>query len=98
MKVEDFKNAEIEQRSNRVALKLGAARPVDIWHTEGFIESKEEALRAAALFRAAYQIQKELKHLVRLLEPLEKNIGFNALELVSLNGARAALKLSEKLD
>lgn len=46
----------------------------------------------AALFSAAPDMARELAHLVRLLEPLEKDGGLDVPGLATLNGARAALR------
>lgn len=56
---------------------------------------RSEALRAAALFRSSFRLLKELKHLVRLLEPLEKEGALNVPGLATLNGARLAISQAE---
>jgi hypothetical protein len=45
----------------------------------------------ALLIAAAPDLYRELAHLVRLLEPLERNGGMNVPGLASLNGARSAI-------
>ncbi len=47
------------------------------------------------LFAAAPKLLKELKHLVRYLEPLERDGGLNVPGLATLNGARAAIAEAE---
>jgi hypothetical protein len=54
--------------------------------------SEEEAEAVAALMHAAPDLFKELTHLVRLLEPLEKEGSLDVPGLATLNGARAALR------
>lgn len=49
----------------------------------------------ARLFAAAPELLRELKHLVRLLEPLERDGGLNVPGLATLNGARAAIAKAE---
>lgn len=46
----------------------------------------------AKLVAAAPELLKELMHLVRLLEPVEKNGGLDVPGLATLNGAREAIK------
>lgn len=46
----------------------------------------------ARIFAAAQDMARELHHLVRLLEPLEKDGGLEVPGLATLNGARAALR------
>jgi hypothetical protein len=47
--------------------------------------------------KALESCQKELAHLVRLMEPIEKEGGFDIPGLATLNGARAALAKAESL-
>lgn len=47
---------------------------------------------ALPLMLAAPDMARELMHLVRLLEPLERDSGLNVPGLATLNGARAALR------
>jgi hypothetical protein len=49
----------------------------------------DEVLRVIA---AAPDVARELRHLVRLMEPLEREGGLGIPGLATLNGARAALK------
>lgn len=103
MKVEDLHKFQVRttSTSDKAILFSNGFAPVDIWcfdvpeEAGGYFDSKTEALKAAALFRAAYQLKKELRHLVLLIEPLEKYGGLNIPGLATLNGARAALELSE---
>jgi hypothetical protein len=46
--------------------------------------------------RASDGVVKELKHLIRLMEPLEREGGFNIPGLATLNGAREALRKLEE--
>lgn len=50
-----------------------------------------DAAANARLIAAAPDLLKELQHLVRLLQPLEENGGFNVPGLATLNGARLAI-------
>jgi len=47
------------------------------------------------LVLAAPTLYHELRHLVRLLEPLERDGGLDVPGLATLNGARRALKMAE---
>ena len=59
----------------------------------GFTHDVSEAMaELAALEESHAYLAKELRHLVRLLEPLERDGGLNVPGLATLNGARAALK------
>lgn len=49
----------------------------------------------AALITAAPELHRELAHLVRLLEPMEREGTLNIPGLATLNGARAALAKAE---
>jgi len=49
----------------------------------------------ARFFAAAPTLYHELRHLVRLLEPLERDGGLDVPGLATLNGARRALKMAE---
>lgn len=55
----------------------------------------EEAEANARLIAAAPELLHEIKHLVRLLEPLEQDGTLNVPGLASLNGARAAIAKAE---
>lgn len=44
------------------------------------------------------RLYKELKHLVKLLEPLEQSGGLQVPGLATLNGARAALKEADDIE
>lgn len=46
----------------------------------------------AKLIAAAPELLRELKHLVRLMEPIEKEGGLNIPGLATLNGARLAIQ------
>ena len=50
------------------------------------------------LLAAAKDLQRELAHLVRLMEPKEREGGFDIPGLATLNGARAALAKARKAD
>ena len=67
MKVEDLHKTKIEQRSNRTVLKLDGY-PVDIWHNEGYFDNEQEGIKAAALFRASYQMQEAIKAAIAWFE------------------------------
>lgn len=64
-------------------------------NTEAQGISFAEAQANAALIRAAPELYTELRHLVRLMEPLEDRGLLNIPGLATLNGARAALKKAE---
>ena len=87
MKVEDLHKTKIEQRSNRTVLKLDGY-PVDIWHNEGYFDNEQEGIKAAALFRASYQMQEAIRAVLRT-EPHEADGGR------SLAYLHEALALSE---
>lgn len=52
----------------------------------------EDGREVGALIAAAPDMARELRHLVRLLEPKERDGGLDVPGLATLNGARAALK------
>jgi hypothetical protein len=64
------------------------------YSTEGryLVPQFKDAMGEGALIAAAPDLYRELAHLVRLLEPLEKEGGLDVPGLATLNGARAALK------
>ena len=99
MNIEDLHKTIIQKEGNGEGYELTYICPE--WGDQTFIghahfdSDNEQAKKGAALFRASFKLQKELRHLVRLIEPLEKNGGLNIPGLATLNGARAALALSE---
>lgn len=58
-------------------------------------EAVEEGRENARLIAAAPELLTELKHVIRLLEPLENNGNLNVPGLATLNGARAAIAKAE---
>jgi hypothetical protein len=48
------------------------------------------------MYEAGQALHKELAHLVRLLEPLEKDGGLDVPGLATLNGARKALEMGHR--
>ena len=68
MRVEDLSKCEIKTPGNddiRTSLSVEGCSPVDLWNSdtnkEWCFDNKDEALKAAALFRAAYEMQKALE-------------------------------------
>jgi len=55
-------------------------------------DNDAETLANARLIAAAPELLKELRHLVRLLEPAEKDGAIDVPGLATLNGARAAIR------
>lgn len=55
----------------------------------------DQGIANARLIAAAPDLYRELVHLVRLLEPLERDGGLDVPGLATLNGARAAIAKAE---
>lgn len=79
-----------------VAARLGLSLTGTIAFPESILkraeEIREEMKKAEQLRSAAPDMARELLHLLRLMEPLEKEGGFDIPGLATLNGARAALR------
>ena len=89
----------VEQNRDYVIVTCG--RPIDADEVKFRLYGGEEAdsdavsIANARLICAAPDLLKELAHLVRLIEPLERDGGLNIPGLATLNGARAAVAKAE---
>ena len=75
MKVQDLKKCQVQRdKTHKVMLINDRRAPVDIWHFSQpedearYFDGQGEAFKAAALFRAAYEMQQAIRQAVAWFE------------------------------